>query len=172
MLHWLCATSLTAQLSIRLLYHMMWIADMLNTHPSVLRSGMCLKCSQPGTWPIALTSSHWMPVWCSASAAGMKKLDAVREKAGPLRSNQGPYKQMLAPPSTSGYKRGKIWVKASRHRTVNALKRIEPHFRFHFKTFKIVVLRGALKNMTQAPLALDEICQGPKAKCKLAEEDN
>ncbi|XP_029606018.1 inactive ubiquitin carboxyl-terminal hydrolase 53 isoform X1 [Salmo trutta] len=39
--------------------------------------------------------------------AGMKKLDAVREKAGPLRSNQGPYKQMLAPPSTSGYKRVK-----------------------------------------------------------------
>nr|XP_023853807.2 inactive ubiquitin carboxyl-terminal hydrolase 53-like [Salvelinus alpinus] len=39
--------------------------------------------------------------------AGMKKLDAVREKAGPLRSKQGPYKQMLPPPSTSGYKRVK-----------------------------------------------------------------
>uniref|UniRef100_A0A8C8MC83 USP domain-containing protein n=2 Tax=Oncorhynchus tshawytscha TaxID=74940 RepID=A0A8C8MC83_ONCTS len=39
--------------------------------------------------------------------AGMKKLDAIRENAGPFRSNQGPYKQMLLPPSTSGYKRVK-----------------------------------------------------------------
>ncbi|XP_038837240.1 inactive ubiquitin carboxyl-terminal hydrolase 53-like [Salvelinus namaycush] len=44
--------------------------------------------------------------------AGMMKLDAVRENAGPFRSNQGPYKQMLLPPSTSGYKRDMVYARS------------------------------------------------------------
>ena len=73
-------------------------------------------------------------------------MDAIRENAGPFRSNQGPHKQMLLPPSTSGYKRGKIRVEASRHRTVeNALKHIEN-----------VVLRGAVQNMTQTWILAEE----------------
>ncbi|XP_019899482.2 inactive ubiquitin carboxyl-terminal hydrolase 53 isoform X2 [Esox lucius] len=39
--------------------------------------------------------------------AGIKKLDAVRENAGPFRSNQGLYKQTLPLSSTSGYIRAK-----------------------------------------------------------------
>ncbi|KAL1023473.1 hypothetical protein UPYG_G00041250 [Umbra pygmaea] len=39
--------------------------------------------------------------------AGMKKLDAIRENTGPHRSNHGPYKQTLPPPSTSAYNRVK-----------------------------------------------------------------
>lgn len=49
---WLRAPPLTSQSGIRLLYHIMWLADMCNTYLGIVRSGRRLQCGQLGTLPV------------------------------------------------------------------------------------------------------------------------
>lgn len=68
---WLCVTSSTGQSGIRLLYYIMWLADVLHTYPGVVRSGMRLQGSRPGTstYTVAQTGCLWklcdMDVFCA-----------------------------------------------------------------------------------------------------------